>query len=72
MISANTQRYIQIQDIINDQIGQDGEADIELIDELETLGRELTRDEISIIFNYMDALNEDQNVEYEDAEWENS
>ena len=72
MISANTQRYLQIQDIINDQIGQYGEADIELIDELETLGRELTRDEISIIFNYMDALNEDQNVEYEDAEWENS
>jgi hypothetical protein len=69
MISANTQRYLQIQDMINDQIGQHGQADIELIDELEAIGRELTRNEVSIIFNYMDALDEGYNVEYEDIEW---
>ena len=69
MISSNTQRYLQIQDMINDQIGQHGQADIELIDELEAIGRELTRDEISIIFNYMDALDEGYDVEYEDIEW---
>jgi len=69
MISSNTQRYLQIQDMINDQIGQHGQADIELIDELEAIGRELTRNEVSIIFNYMDALDEGYNVEYEDIEW---
>jgi hypothetical protein len=69
MISSNTQRYLQIQDMINDQIGQHGQADIELIDELEAIGRELTRDEVSIIFNYMDALDEGYNVEYKDIEW---
>jgi len=69
MISSNTQRYLQIQDMINDQIGQHGQADIELIDELEAIGRELTRDEVSIIFNYMDALDEGYDVEYEDIEW---
>ena len=67
--SSNVERYLQIQDMINDQIGQHGQADIELIDELEAIGRELTRDEVSIIFNYMDALDEGYNVEYEDIEW---
>ena len=48
MITANVKRFLQLQDLVNDQIGQYGEADIELVGELELLGDQLTPDEIAI------------------------
>ena len=68
MTLENVNRFIQLQDMINDQIGQHGEADIELIAELELLGDQLTPNEISIVCNYIaDGMEDD--VEYEDVEW---
>jgi hypothetical protein len=68
MITANVKRFIQLQDLVNDQIGQYGQAEIELVGELETLGDQLTGDEVSVLCSY---INEDRmdDMEYEDIEW---
>jgi hypothetical protein len=68
MITANVKRFIQLQDLVNDQIGQYGQAEIELVGELETLGDQLTGDEVSVLCSY---INEDRidDMEYEAIEW---
>jgi hypothetical protein len=68
MITANVKRFIQLQDLVNDQIGQYGQAEIELVGELETLGDQLTGDEVAVLCSY---INEDRmdDMEYEDIEW---
>ena len=68
MITVNVKRFIQLQDLVNDQIGQYGQAEIELVGELETLGDQLTGDEVSVLCSY---INEDRmdDMEYEDIEW---
>ena len=68
MITANVKRFIQLQDLVNDQIGQYGQAEIELVGELETLGDQLTGDEVSVLCNYLDEDRIDD-MEYEDIEW---
>ena len=68
MITVNVKRFIQIQDLVNDQIGQYGQANIELITELEQLGDRLTNDEISVLCTYLDESPVDD-MEYEDIEW---
>lgn len=68
MITANAKRFLQLQDLVNDQIGQYGEAEIELVGELETLGDSLTAEEISVVCTYLDEYEQDDEVEYEDVE----
>ena len=68
MITENVKRFIELQNQVNNQIDQYGEADIQLVDELESLGDQLTGDEISVLCTYME---EDvvEDIEYEDVEW---
>ena len=68
MITLNVKRFIQIQDLVNDQIGQYGQANTELVTELEQLGDRLTNDEISVLCTYRDESPIDD-MEYEDIEW---
>ena len=49
--------------------GQYGEADIELVGELELLGDQLTPDEIAVACTYLDEYEQYDEMEYEDAEW---
>ena len=67
-MSTNVERFIQLQTTINEQIGAYGEADHQLVDELEILGDQLTYDEISIVSNYLADYIED-GEQYEDVEW---
>jgi hypothetical protein len=67
-MSTNVEQFIQLQDTINDQISKYGEADPQLVGELELLGDQLTYDEISIVSNYLAELTEGD-IEYEDVEW---
>ena len=69
MITANVKRFMQIQDLINDQIGQHGQAEIELTNELDALGSQLSNYEISImhVMMYEDAL--EKSMACDDAEW---
>lgn len=67
-MSTNVERFIQLQDTINDQISKYGEADPQLVGELELLGDQLTYDEISIVSNYLAELTEGD-IEYDDVEW---
>ena len=64
----NVNRFIQIQTLVNEQIDKYGKADIEVADELERLGDQLTSDEVAILSNYMADQMED-GMEYEDVEW---
>jgi len=68
MITANVKRFIELQNQVNNQIDQHGEADVQLADELESLGDQLTNAEISVLCTYME---EDvvEDMEYEDIEW---
>ena len=68
MITANVKRFIELQNQVNNQIDQYGEADVQLADELESLGDQLTNAEISVLCTYME---EDvvEDMEYEDVEW---
>ena len=67
-MSTNVERFIQLQTTINEQIGTYGEADPQLVGELELLGDQLTYDEISIVSNYLADQMED-GEQYEDVEW---
>jgi len=67
-MSTNVERFIQLQTTINEQIGTYGEADPQLVGELELLGDQLTYDEISIVSNYLADYIED-GEQYEDVEW---
>jgi len=67
-MSTNVERFIQLQTTINEQIGAYGEADPQLVGELELLGDQLTSDEISIVSNYLADFIED-GEQYEDVEW---
>jgi hypothetical protein len=67
-MSTNVEQFIQLQDTINDQISKYGEADPQLVGELELLGDQLTYDEISIVSNYLAELTEGD-IEYDDVEW---
>ena len=69
-MSTNVEQFIQLQDTINDQISKYGEADPQLMGELELLGDQLTYDEISIVSNYLADQIED-GEQYEDVEWMN-
>ena len=68
MITENVKRFLQLQDLVNDQIGQHGQADIELVSELEMLGDQLTADEIAVACTYLDEYEQYDEMEYEDAE----
>ena len=67
-MSTNVELFIQLQTTINEQIGAYGEADPQLVGELELLGDQLTYDEISIVSNYLADYIED-GEQYEDVEW---
>jgi len=67
-MSTNVERFIQLQTLVNEQIDKYGEADPQLVGELELLGDQLTYDEISIVSNYLAELTEGD-IEYEDVEW---
>ena len=67
-MSTNVEQFIQLQTTINEQIGAYGEADPQLVGELELLGDQLTYDEISIVSNYLADYIED-GEQYEDVEW---
>jgi len=67
-MSTNVERFIQLQTTVNEQIGAYGEADPQLVGELELLGDQLTYDEISIVSNYLADYIED-GEQYEDVEW---
>ena len=68
MITVNVKRFIELQTQVNNQIDQHGEADVQLAGELESLGDQLTGDEISVLCSYMenDVV---EDMEYEDIEW---
>jgi hypothetical protein len=67
-MSTNVERFIQLQTTINEQIGVYGEADHQLVDELELLGDQLTPSEIVILVNQIADGMED-GEQYEDVEW---
>jgi hypothetical protein len=68
MITVNVSRFIELQTTINKQIVDNGEAEFNLVTELDELGNQLSNDEISVICLMMEADNED--MSYEDVEWE--
>ena len=64
MTSTNVIKFIELQTAINAQIDARGEADAQLVGELELLGDQLTGDEINQLYlNY-----EGDEMEYEDVE----
>lgn len=67
MITTNVERFIELQTTINNQIDQYGEANEELVDELDQLGDQLTDAEISALSNlmYEDAVSDGEYEEYE-------
>lgn len=67
-MTANVMRFLQLQDLVNDQIAQHGIADAELADELETLGDQLTNDEISMLCAHVEDREPIDDMEYEDIE----
>ena len=68
-MTQNVKRFIELQTKINNQIDQQGEADHSLVDELSTLGNQLTNDEIGVISNTINDTSDE--MEYEDIEWLN-
>ena len=68
MITVNVKRFIALQTQVNNQIDQYGEADVQLAGELESLGDQLTGNEIAVLCSYME---EDvvEDMEYGDVEW---
>jgi len=64
MTSTNVIKFIELQTAINAQIDARGEADAQLVGELDLLGSQLTSDEINQLYlNY-----EGDEMEYEDVE----
>ena len=64
MTSTNVTKFIELQNAINAQIDARGEADVQLVGELDLLGDQLTGDEINQLYlNY-----EGDEMEYEDVE----
>jgi len=61
---TRVQRFIELQTQVNNQIHQHGEADHQLVDELEMLGDQLTGDEIAQLYLHYDG----DEMEYEDIE----
>ena len=68
MMTVNVMRFLQLQDQVNNQIDQYGQAEIELVGELELLGDQLTADEIAIACTHLDEYEQYDEMEYEDIE----
>ena len=64
MITVNVKRFIALQNEINIQIRNNGEADAQLAGELDLLGDQLTGDEINQLYIHF----EGDEMEYEDVE----
>ena len=64
MKSVNVIKFLEMQEQINQQINQYGEADAQLVGEQEALGDQLTGDEINQLYIHF----EDDGMEYEDVE----
>lgn len=68
-MTTNVMRFLELQNQVNNQIDQYGQAEIELVGELEMLGDQLTPDEIAVACTYLDEYEQYDEMEYEDAEW---
>jgi hypothetical protein len=64
MTSTNVTKFIAMQNEINIQIRNNGEADVQLVGELDLLGDQLTGDEINQLYVHY----EGDDMEYEDVE----
>jgi hypothetical protein len=64
MTSTNVTKFIELQTAINAQITQYGEADVQLVGELDLLGDQLTGDEVNQLYVHY----EGDDAEYEDVE----
>jgi len=64
MTSTNVTKFIELQNAINIQITKYGEADAQLVGELDLLGDQLTGDEINQLYVHY----EGDDMEYEDVE----
>jgi hypothetical protein len=64
MTSTNVIKFIELQNAINAQITQYGEADVQLVGELDLLGDQLTGDEVNQLYVHY----EGDDMEYEDVE----
>jgi len=64
MTSTNVTKFIELQNAINAQIDQYGEADAQLAGELDLLGDQLTGDEVNQLYIHY----EGDDAEYEDVE----
>jgi hypothetical protein len=64
MITVNVKRFLELQNTINAQITKYGEADAQLVGELDLLGDQLTGDEINQLYIHY----EGDDMEYEDVE----
>ena len=64
MTTINVKRFIALQTTINAQITKYGEADAQLVGELDLLGDQLTGDEINQLYIHF----EGDEMEYEDVE----
>ena len=64
MTSTNVTKFIALQNTINAQITQYGEADAQLAGELDLLGDQLTGDEVNQLYVHY----EGDDMEYEDVE----
>ena len=64
MTSTNVIKFIELQNAINAQITQYGEADAQLVGELDLLGDQLTGDEVNQLYVHY----EGDDMEYEDVE----
>jgi len=64
MTSTNVTKFIAMQNEINIQIRNNGEADAQLVGELDLLGDQLTGDEVNQLYIHY----EGDDMEYEDVE----
>jgi len=64
MTSTNVTKFIAMQNKINIQIRNNGEADAQLVGELDLLGDQLTGDEVNQLYIHY----EGDDMEYEDVE----
>lgn len=64
-MSTNVQRFIALQTQINNQIDTVGQADAQLVDELDYLGDQMDNDEINQICDWYNS----QHDKHDDIEW---
>lgn len=65
IITDNVKRFLELQEKVNNQIDEQGQAESKLVDELEKIGDNLSEQEISMVCELGKHLINDYDSDYE-------